>query len=232
MRSIVRLLLLIFCWIPFYKANAQYSIGLTSGLTVNHLDYSYYNSNIRVTAGKGFSFNLLLEKELSKFLSIEISPGLIQKNYNLINQAGIQQTITNNYLDFPLLLSFTPSLFNHFSGSFALGGYCAYWLNSSVKGQVPNIFESRPSNDGSEIIQLDNIKYRYQFNKDYDNRIDFGVAGKLAIDYHLNHSIGLLAGYHLFYSLSSIQKQTTIFPFSELNKTQLFDFGVVYKINR
>ena len=229
MRAKVKVLLM-FCCIPFYKANAQYSIGLNSGLTVNHLNYSLYNSNTRITDCTGISYNLLLEKKISQILSIEANPGIIQKNYNLINQAEIQQRITNNYLSLPLLLSFTPSLFNHFSGSFSLGGYFAYWLSSNIKGQVPNIFESKPSNDGSEIVQLNNIKYRYQFNKDYDKRIEYGITGKVAIKYYLNRSIDLLTGYHLFYSLSSVQKKTVILPSSKLNTTQLLELGVAYKI--
>ncbi|OKS86063.1 hypothetical protein [Mucilaginibacter polytrichastri] len=230
-RLLIKLFFLLFYCISGMKANAQYSIGLSTGLSINHLTYNGYHNGIAITNGTGSSYILILKRNLSQTLSLDLNPGVVQKNYFLTNQNGIQQKIINDYLNVPLMLSYNPKLFNGFSGVFSLGAYSAYWLSSKIKGQLPNVFESGTSANGTDIIQLDKVNSNYQFNKASDQRIEYGPASSVALHYNLTRHIDLSTIFQFFYSLSSMQKKRYIEPVSQRNITQLYNLGIIYHLN-
>jgi hypothetical protein len=220
--------LIMICCFLISKANAQQGIGFVGSVSYNHLSYHDSNKSVKLANALGLGYNLIYFRKFNNLLNLEICPGLVQKNYSLINTAGIYQKTDNDYLQMPVSLVLNKTIFKKIYMGLSLGLYAAYWLSSNVEGQVPNIFDTQTTSDGTEIIQLDNVRSTVALNNTTDNRFEYGLSVKASIGYGLSQKLNLTSGVQLLQSLTDQQKITAINQFSKINRTLLLDVGISY----
>lgn len=215
----------------FIKANAQMSIGFDAGMTFNKLNSEYTNENIKLIQETGYITSILLQYDLNKRFTIELTPSLLQKNYAIKNKSEIRQAIINTYLQFPVNAKYNIRLSSKFIAFGSLGVYYAYWLNSQITGTEPNIFDiNQALSFNNQSIKLQKIRHTTSFNID-DERSEFGWVGKTGLDYCPIKNVTLSFKGHLYQSLTSQQKETVKFQKSKSNQTLAVNIGLSYTIN-
>lgn len=208
------------------KINAQVSIGIDAGLTYNKLNYK--TNNVLLGKKSGYVTNINVGYSLNKWLSIEGSAGLIQKNYSISNKNNIWQQINNSYLQFPVSMKYNIKVIKGLSTSISLGVYYAYWIYGSVEGVAPNVFELLTSSDGEDLIKLQNIKYSYKFDTTKDNRSEFGWVAKVGLNYKIVNALdGSIKIYH-YQSVTDQQKKIQELQNGRYNQTFSVVAGLTY----
>jgi len=208
-------------------ANAQISLGIDVGRTNNKLNINSRYSNLKVDSKDGYMVNLIVKHRLDKWLTIEASPGVIQKNYFIKNINNIYQNVNNTYLHLPLSMQCKVYMLNNISISGSFGVYYAYWVNSMISGVAPNIFELSSGLQGDELIKVEDINYKYIFTKQ-DNNSEFGWIAKLGLEYQISNSISFLINGHYYRGITSQQKRIKEVQSKEINETVALTSGFSY----
>lgn len=212
------------------KANAQISIGLDAGVTINKLDYKNINENILINSETGYITDVLIQYKLNKYFIFEITPSQLQKNYSIKNKNGVYQKINNKYLQLPFNVQYNLRLTHRISTYGALGLYYSYWLTSKVFGIAPNAFNIEQTSS-DQLIKLQKIKYLYAFNSEQDNRSEYGWVGKVGIDYNLNKRLSFSLKGHIYQSVMDQQKKIVEQQTSKYNQTLAATIGLSYSLH-
>jgi opacity protein-like surface antigen len=224
-------ILIVFSIISSAVANAQMTIGLEGGITSNKLDFKNNYSNVTLLQRKGTIINIDLNYKFNKWFTLEMSPGMLEKNYSLQNSNRIYQNVTNCYLQLPISLKHRIKLLRKLNAFGSLGVYYAYWLESKVDGLAPNVFELYSNSENQEMIKLEEIKYTYSFDSRRDNRSEFGWAGKIGMDYGVYNNLSLSLKGHYYQSLTDQQKKIVELQNPKLNKTFVTTIGLIYHLD-
>ena len=191
MCSVVKkLIVLFFLTALVFNSNAQVTIGVQGGGNLstmsfdNNPEYKYTEVNYT----QGFIGGLVLQFINVKHTGIQMEFNYSQKGWVEMDTTQGKNLKYNNrmdYLEFPILTHVNIGGGN-FRGLLNLGPYLGYALNRSSQLTDLNTGSSESSN--------------YTFDKDLDNRIDFGLLvgggfeyrssiGKIAVE--TRYSIGL-----------------------------------------
>lgn len=154
----------------------------------------------------------------------------MHKNY-ILNGTGIlasvHHTYNNKYIHLPFILQ--PNIKLKKIELFCdLDFYGAYWLSGIVEGYAPNVFNSTysiSSNIIEERVQLERYKSAYDFNKEKDNRFEFGYIIGFGSNYYIKDTIKLFFKIDLWKSLSNQHKGNTLFHISKYNESMVASLG-------
>lgn len=215
------------CLTCILNAKAQTNIGLDAGITYNKLRFKPANSNLTLSSKQGYIINLNIDHQLNKWIAVETSPGVLQKNYSVKNTNNIYQDINNTYLQLPISIKFERKLISRLNLSASLGGYYAYWIKSTINGTAPNVFELSSGSEGGELIKVEGIKSQYPFSH-RDNRSEFGWTAKVGLDYRILNDLSCSIKGYYYQSLTDQQKRIDELQASRHNETLAATVGIIY----
>lgn len=216
-----------FFLIQISNSRAQTNIGLDFGSTFNKLNFTSQNNNLKITSKQGYIINLEIDRRLNNYLSIEVSPGILQKNYSIKNTKDIYQDTENTYLHLPIGIKIAAKLINRLNISGSIGGYYGYWIKSSIHGLAPNAFEISSNTTGEELIKIENIKSGYDFTKK-DNRSELGWKANIGMSYKIMSDISCSINGHYYRSLTDQQQRITERQIPRYNETFAATIGISY----
>ncbi|MNR35130.1 hypothetical protein D3C85_1529560 [compost metagenome] len=120
------------------------------------------------------------------------------------------------------------TVFEKMSLSTALGAYYAYWIESTLDGIAPNVFELSTNPEGKETVRLEQIKSNYRFNAKQDNRSEFGWVAKIGLNYRILKSVSATIRGHYYQSITDQQKRVSEVQAQKYNQTTAVTIGAVY----
>jgi opacity protein-like surface antigen len=236
------LTMLAVCSLPFF-CSAQLYLGVEGGLNKNYLNTTSENQPFTQYQGRtGFSLALPVQYRISDWLSIQVEPGYIQKNYSIVRSGffqGIYQNNTNGYIQLPVMAHFS------FGGSklrgfLNLGGYGAYWVSGRVQGAEPNILNpvdnsvltnQQPAND-FDLNNAYNYNEKYSFDSRKDQRLEWGWVAGAGVSYALGSSLSLFMEARYMQSLTDQQKDYMINQIPRYNETYGLTLGCMYPLSK
>ena len=208
--------------------------GFEAGVTYNHLNTDLFNQiSFANKNGVGYALDVLLKLTLNKHLSLNLHPGILQKNYTFKRTGdfeGIFSHHTNTYLQMPvtteILIWTATKKIRLFS---AVGLFATYWLAGNVKGKVPAIFSATDRTSGNgEVIENFQLSYydgNYAFDCRKDNRIELGWLCGISMQYDCNSKNKLVISLKYLQSSTDQQKNYSINQMSRHNQTLNFTIG-------
>lgn len=200
------------------------------GITSNKLNFISKYGNPAVLSKDGYMVNLVICYQVNKWFEVDISPGMIQKNFTLRNTNNIHQNINNTYLHLPLSLKHDIYFLKNLNISGNLGLYYAYLIKSVISGFSPNVFEISSNLQGDELIKLENIKADYKITKQ-DNRSEFGWLGKVGLEYKIVNNVSCTIKGQYFRSITDQQKRINNAEPEKRNRTLVLSGGISYCFN-
>jgi hypothetical protein len=237
-KKIISLLLLLL--ILTFSGKAQFSVGVSGGYSNNHLNTDISNRvDTKNTNGGGYNASLLVNYNLSNWISIQSGLSLVQKNYSFVRNGdyqGIFETFTNTYIQLPLTTRVKVLEKGKFKLLFHIGVYEAYWAFAHVNGATPNILNSSNStNSNGQMVQysyIDDFSEKYQFNNIKDNRFEFGLTAGISIHYTLNNKFSIFIEPEYYQSLTDQQKKYMINQIPNINQTFCVSMGCIMKLGK
>jgi hypothetical protein len=207
--------------------------GIEGGATYNHLNTNVSKQAFSVNRnGIGYSVDVLLKLRLNKHLSLNMNPGILQKNYTLKRTdefKGIFSKYSNTYLQIPLTAEILLSkMANNIRLFLEVGLFASYWLRSHVSGKVPAIFSAtdRTDDNGNAIenFQLSYYDQEYVFQRK-DNRIQLGWACGVNAQYAQNKKNKFVMSLKYFQAVTDEQKHYSINQIQRHHQTMSFSIG-------
>jgi len=195
----------------------QFSIGLQGGSNLSQMDFTN-NADYKFTEinySQGFIGGVVVQFLGEKHAGVQFELNYSQRGWvetDTIGDNNIRYKNKMDYLELPILTHVNIGGGN-FRGLFNLGPYLAYALNRSTTITDKNTGQSE-TND-------------YTFNKDLDNRLDFGLLLGAGFEYRLKKSkISVEARYTI--GLGDINKDKVVK--SELSQFRVLAILVRYTI--
>ena len=214
----------------------QLNVGVNAGISRNSLiSNRSYRSNTDYTKIDGFTAGVVVQYPVNKYLTIGAEPSYIGKNYKIERNdyyQGVYQATYNNYIQLPVLLTF--SLSNQkMSAGISAGGYSAYWAHSRKKGVIPNLSDLSMQ-DGNYTNVFQNLRpfsydETYHFDNKVDNRWEFGWVAGLDFHYNLSGRISYLMTARYDYALTDQGKNYTINQEQRFNQTVVISAGLLFR---
>ncbi len=229
----------IFFWLlfqfpaPAIKAQVFYA-GFEGGATYNHLNTNLSNQVSSINRnGLGYAFDALLNLKLTACLSLNLNPGVLQKNYTLKRTGdfdGIFDHHSNTYLQLPLTTEISiVKMTNDLRLYTEVGLFASYWLAAKLKGKVPAIFSATDgAGDNGETIENFQLSYYDQtgeFDQRKDNRIELGWICGVNMQYDRNSKNKFVVSLKYFQSLTDQQKKYSVNQVQRHNQTLSFTIG-------
>lgn len=218
----------IICLTYVLHVKAQTNIGFDAGISNNKLRFKPATNILTLSSRQGYITNLNIDHQLNKWIAIEVSPGMLQKNYSVKNSNNIFQDVDNTYLQLPVSIKFNKKFARRLSLDGAIGSYYAYWIRSITNGLAPNVFELFSGAEGGELIKIEGIKSQHSFNQN-DNRSEFGWTAKISVNYNILNDFSCSIKGHYYRSLTDQQKQVNELQASRYNETLAATVGITYK---
>jgi len=214
-------------------SKAQQLLGFEAGVSRNFLKTNGPSQvSTRVDAKNGYYFASRIQFRLGHIIAIETMPGLIEKNYSVSRTdslAGIYTDHSNKYLQIPLTLhAVIGKRLKFFLDAGIFGGY---WVNSKINGTVPDIFSvNSDKNQHGQEFNLVPYSQNYSFDKQKDQRFDFGYIGGLGLQFNFFQQLdGFIAGRY-FYAISNRQKNNPAYDMGSYNQTTTVSLGITYNL--
>lgn len=225
----ITLILITFVYIGKCQSLLGIQIGLSNSClktNVNNRPFSANRSNI------GFTFGITLQSQIKNEFYAEIAPNITQKNYSFNRTdslTGIYESFVNSYLQLPLMVH---GIFGRRLKVFVdIGLYGAYWFAGKVKGAIPDIFSSNINSNingqSRESFQLSGYNEKYQFDRNRDNRWEFGWIVGAGMQYPLNEKYSFFANGICYQSLTDQQKRYMVNQIPKYNHTFSFSLGMM-----
>jgi hypothetical protein len=203
-RSLI-VLLLFYCSV----SKAQLMLGFEAGVSDNTVSTDIAGqSSTAINARAGYYFSSKVQVGLCKWLYIAAMPGIIQKGFR-VNRTdsltGIYTDYKNAYVQVPLMLhAVTGKKLKYYLDA---GLFAGYWIDSKVKGVIPDIFN-----------EFKLVPYARHITR--DKKMEFGYVAGAGIQYH---SYFLACRY--YYAVSN-QLQDGF----RYNQTVTISIGTVYTL--
>ncbi len=158
------------------ESNAQVTLGVQGGGNLSKMDFSYNPEYkyTKVNYTEGFIGGLVIQFLAEKHTGIEAEFNYAQKGWVEMDTTFGNNLKSRNKLDYvelPILTHINMGAGN-FRGLFNLGPYIGYALNRR--------YTVTDENTGSSE------SHEYIFNKDSDNRIDFGLLVGFGFEYRFS----------------------------------------------
>lgn len=220
----------------FLLAKGQVSIGVQGGAGFNYLQTDIADRTATaITSRVGYVIEAPVEVRLYDWLYAKGLPALVKKNYRIERSgslSGVYTNYNNTYLQLPLLAHFVWGKRLRIYAD--AGPYLAYWLSGRVTGNTPDIFDINRSTSSSgqttQEFRLAVYNEPYQFNAQRDNRVEWGGAAGVGVQYKVRKKLQLVAGSMVYQSFTDIQKQYMINQKAQRNQTVVVTAGCLYML--
>jgi hypothetical protein len=212
--------------------SAQTTVGVEGGLGYNTYHTNISNRPASGLAGEvGCSFSLPLRYQLSSWLYVLTTPGLVQKGYSMDridSLSGEYDQHINTYIQLPVGAGFSHD-WGRLRAAIDLGVYAAYWLYGRQKGNTADIFGNAGANDTQQfnLIAYDGP---WSFDPRRDNRWEAGWWLGPSLQYRFTGSGWVTAGAKYFGALTS-QTRAPESPAASYNRTWTFSLGAAWSLN-
>lgn len=210
---------------------AQFHWGFEAGYVNNQMNASIDNQAFtKIKNGSGVGLGISGKYEFN-YISFETGIQYLQKNYEYVrtgNFTGLFTTFANAYLQLPALISFQVYKKEKFTIEVKAGGYGGYWISSTIKGNIPDMFSIINRTEDEELLQyLGTEAYRekVRFNSLKDNRFEIGCAGGLSAQYEISKHGNLLLNFKYYQSITDQQKNYMIRQTGRYNQTIFISMG-------
>ena len=215
-----KIILLILAFLIPLGAHAQWSVGVTGGMSYNmfSMDKQYLTDN-RVDGQWGATMGVSGQYDINDWLAVRAGLNLTQKNYrqHRVVLTGVDCRHQNDYLQLPVMASFRFGG-QKLRGLFHLGVYGGYWLQGYLEGNEYNLFDEK-------TLQ---VSEAVQFNPDRDQRWDFGYLGGVGLEYCIARHWAVRAESLVYYSVISTTRQYMRVKDYRYNTTVALQLGVSY----
>lgn len=128
--------IVLFVIINFYSFG-QTSIGVKSGLNLSKAVYlNEYNEELIKpirTLKPGFVAGFFIQQELNKIISVKIEVLYSQKGLKTVQEPIAKYISSMNYVEVPLIGSYSLTKNKHSNFDIYIGGYGAYWTDGKFK---------------------------------------------------------------------------------------------------
>jgi len=157
-------------------ASAQWRIGVSGGADYNwYAIHTQYQTDYHYEGAWGWNAAIFTQYDFLPWLGLRAEIEASEKNYRFYrtgSYSGTDYITHNTYLQLPVMTQF------RFGGTKVhgfvnAGVYAGCWLAGRQKGTIFNPLTDR----------VERINAPYTFNKQKDQRADFGLAGGLGIEY-------------------------------------------------
>jgi hypothetical protein len=209
---------------------SHWYIGFIGGYANNNLYTSTGGRTLtEYEKGHGVEFGIPVRYQVNPWFAVQTELQYIQKNYTWRRTGQydrVYSTITNSFIDIPLLANF--SLGGEKLRVFAnAGGYAGVWIDSRRKGtQRENTVDAfNPS-----AIFYSDYDERVEFDNRRDARFEAGLLAGLGLQYALNTCTFFLEGRY-YYGLTDLQQDYAYNMVSRMNSTFAVTVGAVFNYN-
>lgn len=180
-------------------ASAQWRAGVTLGATSSSLVLDkQYQYDWRYKHRWGMEIGAVGQYNFNEWLGVRTELTYVQRGYRQYrtgNNAGTDYKYRNNYLQLPVMASFSFGG-SRLRGFVNAGVYGGYWLNGRVKGSFYDLMEPMKK-DLEQDVELNSTR---------DKRWDFGYVGGLGLEYKCCDHIAAQLECRYYYSVTSITK--------------------------
>jgi hypothetical protein len=213
-------------WFNLRPAGNPWYVGLYGGYANNNL---YQGGAEHSRPGKvwenghGWTFGILARFQIFNWLAAQTETVFITKNYGYYYHASgnkLYNDTTNNFVEFPLLLSLS---IRPEGGGWATGlrlyanagGFLGVWAASRETGQNLSASSENPT---------------YQYDKDYefddrrDNRFEYGLAAGAGVQYEINWA-SVFIEFRYNHGLSDLQQAYQYKLVPQMNSTWTVQMG-------
>jgi outer membrane protein W len=229
-----KVLLLIYLLFLSNSLISQLTIGLEVGTTKNFFNTGIDNlSYSTIKADWGMILNVPVHYEINNKLFLKSGISIAQKSHSIVRTGpyeGIYTSFINSYLMLPLMMGI--QFGKHNLKPFGSAGiYGARWLKGKTKGRIPDILSAsiEDSNQPTPTLRLTNFNADYVFNSNTDNRLEFGGAFSMGVNYIMNAHNSLNLSIDYYHALTDQQKKYMLNQSPRLNRTACVLIGYQYR---
>ena len=202
-------------------ASAQWRAGITAGLASNTLDIdTQFQYDWRYGSKQGVNIGLSGQYDFFDWFAVRAELNFQQRGYTMRRtEKFVDDTYTsysNNYLMLPVMGSFSFGG-NTLRGFLNAGVFGGYWLESRSKGTYQD-----PGDDSEAVAQ------KVVFNNKIHQRLDFGYAGGVGLEYRISEHWAAQAEARCWYSVVSKKKQYEVAKDYQYNTTLTISLGAAY----
>ena len=218
-------------------ADAQFSIGIESGINKNYLITNNANQNFtNYKPLNSYTVGIPIQYKINSWFAVATDPTFIQKNYRQERSTfytGVYQNNLNSYIQLPLMAHF---MFGEgrLKGFFNGGIFGSYWVAGKVKGQLANILDpvDNPTESGSIFNYLNSSNYseKYSFDKTKDNRFEVGWVAGAGVSYDITPALQVFSEARYLYSFTDQQKQYMKSQVPRYNSTYGINVGLLFSL--
>ncbi len=203
------------------ESHAQWRVGASAGTNYNwYTINTHYQTDYHYQGAWGWNAALFGQYDFLPWVGLRAEIEASERNYNFYRTgiyAGTNYVLHNTYVHLPVMaqLRFGGT---QVIGYLNLGVYAGYWAASRYKGTQ---FDAL-----SWSIVAINQDYAYQ--KEKDQRADFGLAGGLGLEYRFFDHWAVHIEGRLYYSFISTVKPYMLIKDSRYNTTVGLQAGFSY----
>ncbi|PZX60918.1 outer membrane beta-barrel protein [Hydrotalea sandarakina] len=231
----MRQIYILLCFFIIKSLHAQYSVGLFSGYTNNHLRTNISNRLFTENKnGNSISTGLIFNYAYKTKIQLQTELALLQKNYSFVRTglySGIFTKYRNTYLQLPVIFKYKLLQKCKWVIWADAGFFVSYWVDGSINGVIPNVFNNYYTVDrrGSvtNYIRFSDYFQKHIFSSEKDNRFEVGPLVGITSVYQLNSSYSVFINARFYSSFLSQQKQYTVNQVMQYNQTSVISTGGV-----
>lgn len=180
-------------------AEAQWRVGASGGGDYNWFSINkQYLDNFHYEGAWGWNAAVFGQYNFMDWLGLRFEIEAVQKNHRFYRDgrlSGTNYVNRNTYMQLPVMAQFSFGG-QKVRGFVNLGIYGAYWIAGRQKGGYYELMSDRQYN----------LDQAYTFQREKDQRWDFGLAGGLGIEYRFVEHWALHAEARCYYSFISTVK--------------------------
>ena len=218
--------------LSFQKLRSQNLIGFQGGISINSVATDISNRSFTsIVSNTGYSFDMLFQHYINKWLYTEVAPNITQKNYSILRTGqflGAYTQYNNTYLQLPVTIGAVYG--NRFQIFADAGAYSGYWCAGRTKGKVPDIFSATATGGTRQTFDLSSFNEKYHFDPAVDMRTEYGWVGGVGLRYKASTVCSLLINCSYYKALTSQQKKPEPDIIPQHNQTLLLSVGSLFII--
>ena len=199
---------------------AQWRVGIGGGFSYNRYSMDrQYMTDYTLKGATGFHGGIIGQYTFTDWLAVRAEFDLTQRNWGMdrTNVSSVDVNYINTYVLMPIMASLSwggPKL----RGFVNLGEYQGYWMYSYRYGKERNSFSHRDYS----------YSERVEFNKEKDQRWDYGLIAGLGIEFHFARHWAVQWEARYWHSLESQVKQYMMVKDYRYNNTFTAQVSMFY----
>lgn len=201
------------------KMYGQWRLGAMFGMDWNRYSINKqanwsYEKEIGGTAG------VMGQYDIKDWLGIRAEVNWTMKDAILHDKATYMSCkMLNHYMQLPIMVSLSLSIFRNMKLFSNLGAYGGYLLSS---------YQASYHTEGRRHRNLQSGYIKYEFNDNTDQRLDYGLVGGIGGEYRIVQHWGVQLEFRYYHSLQSISKEYMMKNYPLYNNTCALQAAVYY----